>query len=152
MFYERKQEIWDSAKEFGQGVCQQRVRNKTKERAGTLPLALSRIQWIVSPRTHNLADMIEVLQALDKSQLEAPPVEVHPVLFSKRDVFALKHNWKQYLEPFFLAILHEDLHRSNDGILEHTMYLHWLEPSEEDLLVYIVSNEDDNNPPMYSRY
>ena len=29
------------AKEFGQGVRQQRTRGKTKERAGTLPLALS---------------------------------------------------------------------------------------------------------------
>ena len=29
------------AKEFGRGVRQQRTRGKTKERAGTLPLALS---------------------------------------------------------------------------------------------------------------
>ena len=29
------------AKEFGQGVRQQRTRGKTKERAGTLPLACS---------------------------------------------------------------------------------------------------------------
>ena len=32
------------AKEFGHGVCQQKVRDKTKERAGTLPLALTMIQ------------------------------------------------------------------------------------------------------------
>ena len=36
------------AKGFGQGVRQQRVRDKTKERAGTLPLALSKIQPLKS--------------------------------------------------------------------------------------------------------
>ena len=61
---------------------------------------------------------------------------------------ALKHNWKRYLEPFFLAILREDLHRSNDGILERTMHLNWLEPSEEDPLIYTVGNEDNKNPPQ----
>ena len=76
------------AKKFGHGVRQQRVRGKTKERAGTQPLALSRIRRIVSPRTDNLPDMIKELQALDESQLEALPVEVCPVLFSKGDVVA----------------------------------------------------------------
>ena len=88
------------------------------------------------------------LQALDESQLEALPVEVCPVLFSKGDVVAVKHYWKRYFEPLFPAILREELHRGNDGILERTMHLNWLESSEEDLLVYIVGNEDDNNPPQ----
>ena len=61
---------------------------------------------------------------------------------------AVKHNWKRYLDPFFLALLREDLHRSNDGILERTMQINWLEPSEEDPLIYIVGDEDDKNPPQ----
>ena len=89
--------------------------------------------------------MLEELQALDEGQPDTPPVETRPVLFSKGDVVALRHNWKRYLEPFFLAILCEDLHLSNDGNLEHTMHLNWLEPSEEDLLVYTVGNEDNKN-------
>lgn len=60
---------------------------------------------------------------------------------------APNHNGKQYLEPFFPAILRDDLHRSNDGILERTMHLKWLEPSEEDPLVYIVNDEDNKDPP-----
>ena len=60
----------------------------------------------------------------------------------------MKHNWRRYLEPFFLAILREDLHASSDGFLESTMQLNWLEPSEEDPLVYVVGNEDDKNPPQ----
>ena len=60
---------------------------------------------------------------------------------------ALKHNWKRYLEFFFLAILWKDLHRSNDVIFKRTMRINWLERSEEDPLVYTVGNEDNNNPP-----
>ena len=136
------------AKEFGQGVRQQKVRDKTKERAGTLPLALTMIQRVISPQTDNVVDMLEELQALNDGQHATPAVETRPVLFSKGDVVALKHNWKQYLEPFFLAILRDDLHRSNDGFLERTMHLNWLEPSEEDPLVYIVGDEDKKNPPQ----
>ena len=94
-----------------------------------------------------MTDILEELQALDEGQPERPPVETRPVLFSKGDVVALNHNWKRYLEPFFLAILREDLHRSNDGILERTMHLNWLKPSEEDPLIYTVGNEDNKNPP-----
>ena len=47
-----------------------------------------------------------------------------------------------------MAILRDDLHRSNDDILERTMHLNWLEPSEEDPLVYIVGDEDKKNPPQ----
>ena len=54
------------AKEFGQGVQQQRVRDKTKEKAGTLPLALSMVRRVISPQTDNVVDMLEELQALDE--------------------------------------------------------------------------------------
>ena len=48
------------------------------------------------------------------------------------------------MEPFFLATLREDLYHSNDGI----MRISWLQPSEEDPLVYTVGNEDNNNAPQ----
>ena len=41
---EEAKELRLFAKEFGQGVEQQRVRGKTQEKAGTLPLAISRLQ------------------------------------------------------------------------------------------------------------
>ena len=86
---------------------------------------------------------------MDEEQAETTPtIDTRLVLFSKGDVVAVKHNWKRYLEPFFLALLREDLHRSNDGILERTMQINWLEPSEEDPLIYIVGDEDDKNPPQ----
>ena len=106
------------ATEFGRGVRQQRVRDKTKERAGTSPLALSMMRRVVSPGTDSVPDMIEELGNLDEEQAEATPtIDTRLVLFSKGDVVAVKHNWKRYLEPFFLALelLREDLHRSNDG-------------------------------------
>ena len=44
---------------------QQRVRDKTQERAGTLPLAISMIKRIIAPETRNL-NMLEELQGLEK--------------------------------------------------------------------------------------
>ena len=91
--------------------------------------------------------MRQELQASHAGEPETAQIETRPVRFAEGDVVALKHNWKCYLEPFFLDSL-EDLHRSNDGIFERTMHINWLEQSEEDPLVYTIGNEDNNNPPQ----
>ena len=88
------------------------------------------------------------LQALNAGQLEIAQIENRPVCFTEGDVVALKHNWKRYLGSFFPRILWEDF-RSIDGIFELTMRINWLEPSEEDRLVYSVGNEDNNNLPHF---
>ncbi|XP_068689956.1 uncharacterized protein [Montipora foliosa] len=106
------------------------------------------IRRVRTSQTKNAVDMFEELQALDAGQPERAQIETRPVRFAKGDAVALKHNWKLYLEPFFLAILREDLHRSNDGIFERIMHINWLEPSDEDPLVYTVGNEDNHNPPQ----
>ena len=41
---QQRKALQSFAKEFGRGVRQQQTRGKTKERAGTLPLALSYVQ------------------------------------------------------------------------------------------------------------
>ena len=51
-------------------------------------------------------------------------------------------------KALFPAILREDLHHSNDGILESTRHQNMLEPLEDDLLVYTVGNEDDHKPKL----
>ena len=48
------------AKEFGQGVRQQRMRGKTKERTGTLPLALSMFRKNAS--AHGEVDLLKEVQ------------------------------------------------------------------------------------------
>ena len=48
-------------KKIGRGFRQQRVRDKTKQKAGTLPLALSMIRRVVSPQTDNVIDVLEEL-------------------------------------------------------------------------------------------
>ena len=80
-------------------------------------------------QTENTVDMLEELQASHVRQPETAQIETRPVRFAEGDVVALKHNWKRYLELFFLAILR----------------ISWLEPSEEDPLVYTVASEDNNN-------
>ena len=121
---EEAKELRLFAKEFGQGVRQQRVRGKTQERAGTVPLAISMVKRIIAPETRNL-NMIEELQGLEEESgdhLDAgTSVEKNRVVFSKGEVVALKHNYKTYPEPFFLAILCEDLHSRNGCFLEEKL-------------------------------
>ena len=75
------------AKEFGQGVRQQRVRGKTQEKAGTLPLAISMMKRIIAPQTQSL-NMLEELQGLDEERgdhlVTGTSVENYRVVFFKR--------------------------------------------------------------------
>ena len=64
---EEAKELRLFAKEFGQGVRQQRVRGKTQEKAGTLPLAISMMKRIIAPQTQRL-NMLEELQGLDEER------------------------------------------------------------------------------------
>ena len=64
---EEAKELRLFAKEFGQGVIQQRVRVKTQEKAGTLPLAISMMKRIIAPQTQRL-NMLEELQGLDEER------------------------------------------------------------------------------------
>ena len=66
---------------------QQRVRDKTKEKAGTLPLAM--IRGVRTSQTKNAVDMLEELQALDAGQPERAQIETRPARFEKGDVVAL---------------------------------------------------------------
>ena len=65
---EEAKELRLFAKEFGQGVRQQRVRGKTQEKAGTLPLAISMMKRIIAPQTQSLS-MLEELQGLEEDRL-----------------------------------------------------------------------------------
>ena len=147
---EEAKELRLFAKQFGQGVRQQRVRGKTQEKAGTLPLAISMMKRIIAPQTQSL-NTLEELQGFDEKRgdhlVTGTSVENYRVVFSKGEVVALKHNYRTYLEPFFLAILCEDLHSWNDCFSEKKLKINWLEQSEEDPLVYNEGNFDDQNSP-----
>ncbi|PFX25006.1 hypothetical protein AWC38_SpisGene10386 [Stylophora pistillata] len=56
---EEARELRLFAKAFGQGLRQQRVRDRTKEKAGTLPLALSMTRRVRTSQTENAVDMLE---------------------------------------------------------------------------------------------
>jgi len=61
VFRAEARELRVFATEFGRGVRQQRLRGKTKERAGNLPLALSMMRRVVSPGTVSFPNIIEEL-------------------------------------------------------------------------------------------
>ena len=133
------------AKEFGRGVRQQRTRGKTKERAGTLPLALSMFRRNAS--AHGEVDLLKEVQGSEGQTTVQDAAEEYEIIYSKGDVVALKHNYKRYIIPFFLAVLLKDLHHNGDAFLEDHMGLRWLEQSEEDPLVYQTGHRDDRNSP-----
>ena len=89
---EEAKELRLFAKEFGQGVRQQRVRGKTQEKAGTLPLAFSMMKRIIAPQTQSL-NMLEELQGLDEERgdhlVTGTSVENYRVVFSKGEFVAL---------------------------------------------------------------
>ena len=83
------------AKEFGRGVGQQRTRGKTKERAGTLPLARSMFRRNVS--AHGEVDVLKEVQGSEGQTTVQDAAEEYEIIYSKGDVVALKHNYKRYI-------------------------------------------------------
>jgi len=73
--------------------------------------------------------------------------EEYKIIYSKGDVVALKHNYKRYIIPLFLAFLLKDLHHKGDAFLEDDMGLRWLEQPEEDSLLYQTGHRDDKDSP-----
>ena len=86
------------------------MRGKTKERTGTLPLALSMFRKNAS--AHGEVDLLKEVQGSEGQTTVQDAAEEYEIIYSKGDVVALKHNYKRYIIPFFLAVLLKDLHRS----------------------------------------
>ena len=70
------------AKEFGRGVRQQRTRGKTKERAGTLPLALSMFRRNAS--AHGEVDLLKEVQGSEGQTTVQDAAEEWDYLFKRR--------------------------------------------------------------------
>ena len=113
------------AKVFGRCVRQQRTRGKTKERADTLPLALSMFRRNAS--AHGKVDLLKEVQGSEEKTAVQDAVEEYEIIYSKGDVVALKHNYQTYIIPFFTAVvLLKDLYHNGDAFLEDRMGLRWL--------------------------
>ena len=109
------------AKEFGRSVRQQRTRGKTKQRAGTLPLALSMFRRNAS--AHGDVDLLKEVQGSEGQTTVQNAAEEYEIIYSKGDLVAVKHNYKRYIIPFFLAVLLKDLYLNGDAFLEDHMGL-----------------------------
>ena len=93
---ERQRKVLQSfVKEFGRGVGQQRTRGKTKERAGTLPLALSMFRMNAS--AYGEVDVLKEVQGSEGQTTVQDAAEEYEIIYSKGDVVALKHNYKWYI-------------------------------------------------------
>ena len=109
------------AREFGRGVRQQRTRGKTKQRAGTLPLAVSMFRRNAS--AHGEVDLLKEVQGSEGQTTVQDAAEEYEIIYSKGDLVAVKHNYKRYIIPFFLAVLLKDLYHNGDAFLEDHMGL-----------------------------
>ncbi|PFX11083.1 hypothetical protein AWC38_SpisGene25451 [Stylophora pistillata] len=108
--HEGARELRLFAKESGQGVRQQRVRDNTKEKAGTLPLALSTIRGVRSSQTENAVDTLEEPQALDARQPKRAQIETRPDC----DKFLLSRNEEQRLKNFVNGSDEDDYESSGE--------------------------------------
>ena len=94
---------------------------ETKERVGTLALALSMFRRNAS--AHGEVDLLKEVQGSEGQTTVQDPAEEYEIIYSKGDVVALKHNYKRYIIPFFLVVLLRDLNHKGDAFLEDHMGL-----------------------------
>ena len=69
------------ANEFGQGVRQQRTRGKTKQRAGTLPLALNMFRRDAS--AYGEVDLLKEVQGSEGQTTVQDTAEEYGIIYSK---------------------------------------------------------------------
>ena len=134
------------AKEFERDVRQQRTRGKTKERAGTLPLALCMFRR--DALAYGEVDLLKEVQGKEEQTTVQDAAEEYEInLFKRRRSCSQAQLQEVYHSFFLIVVLLKDLHHNGDAYLEDHMGLRWLEQSEEDLLVYQTGHRDDRNSP-----
>ena len=75
---------------------------------------------------HGEVDLLKEVRGSEGQTKLQDVAEEYEITYSKGDVVALKHNYKRYIIPFFLAVLLKDLHHNGDAFQEDHMGLRWL--------------------------
>ena len=75
---------------------------------------------------HGEVDLLKEVQGSEGQTTVQDAAEEYEIIYSKGDVVALKHNYKRYIIPFYLAVLLKDLHHNGDAFQEDHMGLRWL--------------------------
>ena len=66
---------------------------------------------------HGEVDLLNEVQGSEGQSTVQDAAEEYGIIYSKGDVAALKHDYKRYIIPFFLAVLLKDLHYNGDAFL-----------------------------------
>ena len=120
------------------------------ERAGTLPLALSMFRRIAS--THGEVDLLKEVEGSEGQITVQDAAEEYEIIYSKGNVVALKHNYKRYIIPFYLAVLLKDLHHNGDAFQEDHMGLRWLNSQKKiPLYTRLATVTIEIHPSVYHR-
>ena len=72
---------------------------------------------------HGEVDRLKEVQWSEGKTTVQDAAEEYEIIYSKGDAVALKHNYKEYIIPFFLAVLLKDLHHDGNTFLEAHMGL-----------------------------
>ena len=70
---------------------------------------------------HGEVDLLKEVQGSEGQTTVQDAAEEYGIIYSKGDVVALKHNYKRYIIPFFLAVLLKDLHHNGDAFLRQVV-------------------------------
>ena len=57
-------------------------------------------------------DLLKEVQGSEGQTTAQDAAEEYGIIYSKGDLVRLKHNYKRYIIPFFLAVLLKDLHHN----------------------------------------
>ena len=68
-------------------------------------------------------DLLKEVQGSEGQTTVQDAAEEYVIIYSKGDLVAVKHNYKRYIIPFFLAVLLKDLYHNGDAFLEDHMGL-----------------------------
>ena len=154
LMLEDKRQQREFSSTFGESVRQHTVRDKSKEKTGCLPYAVSldlqrREPGSTVPHTSFLGESAS-------SETTDHPLTVqlqYEVLFATRDVVAVKHARRREQYSFFLAVVMKDLLVKSTlatelEFAEETVDFLWLDNSNSDnSLIFQEAYKDKKNPP-----
>ena len=72
---------------------------------------------------HGEVDLLNEVQGSEGQSTVQDAAEEYGIIYSKGDVAALKHDYKRYIIPFFLAVLLKDLNHNDDTFQKDHMGL-----------------------------
>ena len=147
---QEKKDLYEFANQYGRGVRQKTVREKTKEECGSLPHSLSLLPFRVQGVGEDVSVQDLAIRAVDNNA-ESSIINCR-VRFHAGQVVAVRHNRKRETLSFFLALIKGDiLVKQTPGSVEFVdkfMNVLWLDKCCSDAFTFMEAYPDSRNSPL----